>query len=312
MTQFTDMESQPLEVDETTNIMEYVAVCRQRIWLIVSLALVVGGGAGVWSYMQIPIYQASAKIVIEEKDPMVIDSQLQQEDSSSGGTEQIETHIKLMTSYPVLQEVVERLNLTQQPEYQARPKGLNRAMQNIETPWIRDSLQWGKASATAVKRMIISSIKTIIGLESSQSVQPETEENFPDKKETSLVLAFKNNVAIWLVKGSKMVEVSIQSEDPEFAAFAANILAQVYIERNLKRKSQFSKFASDWFASQLANLRGKVEGAEQVLHAFRVEHGLVNLVNQQTAVGQRLSNQSLESIAAEKVKTETQTHDGFY
>ncbi len=306
MTQHSDVESQLLEVDETTNIMEYVAACGQRIWLIVSLTLVFGGMAAFWSYTQIPIYQTRAKLVIELRDPEVIDTQLQQEYGSSSEV-QIKTHVKLMTSYPVLQEVVEKLNLSQQPEYQYRPSGLKRWIQNTEVPWIRDSLRWGIASAKALKRMVVSSIKAIVGLDSSENVQPETEESFPDKKESSLVRAFKRHVAIEAVKKSKIVVVSIESEDPEFGAVAANTLAQVYMEQNQKRKSQFSEFASDWFASQLDNLRGKLEESEQVLYTFRAEHALVNLNNQQTVVAQRLSKQNLELISAEKTRTEAQT-----
>jgi len=307
MTQFTDIESQSPEVDESVNIMEYIAVLRQRMWLIVSLAVVCAGMAAVRSYIQTPIYQSSAQIVIEPRDPKVIDAQLQQEYGSSGG-EKIETHMKLMTSYPVLEEVVNKLNLSQQPEYQKRPdSGLNKLIQNIETTWIREGLQWVIALPRVVKRIVVSSIKDIADSNTRKSVQLDMEETFPNKKESSLVLAFKRNVMIVPVKKSKIVSVSVTSENPKFAAFAANTVANVYIDQNLKRKSRFSEFASDWYNSQLDDLRGKVQESEQVLYAFRAEHGLVNLINQQTVAGQRLANQNLEMISAEKARSEAQT-----
>lgn len=307
MTQFNDMESPPQEVDETNNILEYLTVLRQRLGLIVSLALVLGGIAALWSYTEIPIYQASAKLVIEPRDPQVIDTQMQQEFSSPHGVEQIETHVKLMTSYPVLEEVVKKLNLSQQPEYQSRSSAPDRLVRNIETPWIRDSLRWVKASVKGATRIVASSIKAIAGSDSGEFQQLDTSESFPDKKEASLIRAFKNHVEILPVKGSKLVEVSIESEDPKFAAFAANTLVHVYIDRTLKRKSQFTEFASDWYASQLDDLRGKVEESEQELYAFRAKHGLVNLSNQQTIAAQRLAEQNLELIRAEKERTEAQT-----
>jgi len=306
MAQLTDMESQPLEVDETTKIFEYLAVLRQRIWLIVGLGLVFGGMAALWFYTEVPIYQARAKLVIEPRDPKVIDTQLQQE-FGSRGEEQIQTHVKLMTSYPVLEEVVKKLNLSQQPEYQPRSSGSKRLVQNIETPWIKESLRWVKASVNALKRFVVSLVKAIVGSDSSEYKQPETTETFPDKKVSLLVRRFNTHVEIELVKGSKIVSVSIESENPEFAAFAANTLVQVYIERTLKRKSQFTEFASDWFASHLDELRGKVEKSEQALYAFRAEHGLVNLSNQQTIAGQNLAEQNMDLIRAEKARTEAQT-----
>lgn len=305
MTQITDTELHSIEVDETTNIMEYVAVLRRRVWLIVSLALVFGAMAALWSKTEIPIYQAHARLLIEPRDAKVIDTQMQQEFAASGG--QIETHITLMTSYPVLAEVVSKLDLAMQPEYQPRSSASKRLVRNIETPWIRDSLRWVKESLIALKQMIVSLIKSFMGANETPKQEVEGGGNFPDRKEASLVRAFKGHVNISPVKGSKLVEVSIESESPKFAAHAANMLAQVYIDRTLKRKSQFTEFASDWFGSQLNDLRRKVEESEQALYAFRAKHGLVNLSNQQTITAQRLAEQNSELIRAEKARTDAQT-----
>jgi len=307
MAQFTDSESQSPEVDESANIMEYVDVLRQRLWLIIGIGLVFGGMVALWSYTEVPIYQAHAKLVIEPYDPKIIDTQLQQEFGSSRGEEQIQTHVRLMTSYPVLEEVVNKLNLSQQPEYQPHSSGSKRLVRNIQTPWIRDSLRWVKASVKALKRFVVSSVKALAGSDSGEYKQPETTEIFPDKKVTSLVRRFKSNVSITLITGSKIAVVSIESENPVLAALAANTLGEVYIERTLKRKSQFTDFASDWFASHLDDLRRKVEQSEQALYSFRAEHGLVNISNQQTIAGQSLTEQNMELIRAEKARTEAQT-----
>jgi polysaccharide biosynthesis transport protein len=306
MTQSPDMESQPVEIEETINFVEYVAVCQQRRWLIVSLVLLFGGIAGFWSYSQTPIYQARAKMVVEPQDPKVMDTQLQQENASQG-EKQIETHIKLVTSYPVLEEVVRTLNIAQYPEYQDRPSGLKKFIQNIKTPWIKESVSWVAASIKALKRKVTSFIKSLIGSNSIEPVEPGAEENFPDKGEASLVLNFKSHVTVTGVVGSKIVDVTVESEDPEFAARASNTLVAVYMDQNLKKKSQFTEFASDWFSSHLDDLRRKVEESEQALYAYRAEHGLVNLSNQQTIAAQRLDEQNLELIRAEKERTEAQT-----
>ena len=69
------VESEPLEADETSILKDYLSVCLQRPWLILSFALVFGGVATIWSYTQTPIYEASARILIEEKDPEIIRTQ---------------------------------------------------------------------------------------------------------------------------------------------------------------------------------------------------------------------------------------------
>jgi len=112
MAQLSDyVESEPLEADETSNIKDYLSVCLQRPWLIMGFVLVFGGGAAIWSYTQTPIYEAGARVLIQEKDPQVIKTQTQQDLGHFGS--QIQTHVSLMMSIPVLQEVAEKLNLSE-------------------------------------------------------------------------------------------------------------------------------------------------------------------------------------------------------
>ncbi|MDT7041582.1 GumC family protein [Candidatus Nitronereus thalassa] len=307
MTQFSDFESQAVEADESAKLMEYVTACLQRKWLIGSLVFVCGGVAAFWSYTQIPIYQAKAKLVIEAQDPKVMETHLPDDSKISQGAEQIETHVKLMTSYPVVEEAVRQLDLSQEAEYQPRPSRLKMLIKKIEIPWLQETLSWGVSTVKDVKQKVVKAIKSIFSWGSKKKGLPELEENFPDKKDASLVLDFRSHVSVNPVHGSKIVEVVVDSEKPEFAARAANTLSAVYIERTLKKKSEFSEFASDWFSSHLDDLRQKLEKAEQALYAYRAEHGLVNLSNQQTIAAQRLDEQNLELIRAEKERTEAQT-----
>lgn len=311
MTQPTDdMDPQSSEVDESEKILEYVNVLRQRKWMIVSFALVGAGLAAGWSYTQTPIYQSSAQIMIERNDPKVISAQLQEDSGGSSPRVRMETHMKLMTSYPVLEEAVEQLNLSEQPEYQGLPKGLDKLILGIETPWIREGLQELVAFPNTMKKMVISAIKGEPKSNSRKSEQEgigEGNEASNKKVPSSLVFSFKSRVSVAWIEDTKIVEVAVMSEKPKFAAFAANKLAQVYIDRNLEKKSQFSKFASGWFASELDNLRGKVQESEQILYAFRAKHGLVNLSSQQTVAAQRLAQQNLEMNSAEQQRTDAQT-----
>jgi len=308
MAQLPDyVESEPLEADEASNLKDYLSLCLQRPWLIMSLALVFGGVATIWSYTQTPIYQASARILIEEKDPEIIRTQRQQQDGNSGS--QIATHVSLMSSIPVLQEVAEKLNLSQRFEYQRKPSRLTILVQNIQTPWLRDSLEWVMGLPKEMKRTVAKAIKLLVGSDKDDKVKREIGEIFPkkNKKDLSIAKSFRSNIMIEPLKGSKLIDVFVQSEDPEFAAYAANTLAQVYIDRSLKKKSQFTEYASDWFSSHITDLRKKVVGSEQSLYVFRAKHGLVNVSNQASVAAQRLAEQNKALIAAESVRTGAQT-----
>ena len=49
-----------------TVLAEYAGACRRRVWLIVVIVVGCAAAAAVWSFMQIPRYQAKATVVVEQ------------------------------------------------------------------------------------------------------------------------------------------------------------------------------------------------------------------------------------------------------
>ena len=52
------------------SLIDILNVCRERIWLIVGMALTCALLAPVWSYLKHPIYEAKATVVIEQEGAM--------------------------------------------------------------------------------------------------------------------------------------------------------------------------------------------------------------------------------------------------
>ena len=55
------------EAEQTLS--EYAGACRRRIWLIVLVAAGFAVVAALWSFLQTPVYQAKATVVIENQGP---------------------------------------------------------------------------------------------------------------------------------------------------------------------------------------------------------------------------------------------------
>lgn len=77
------------------------------------------------------------------------------------------------------------------------------------------------------------------------------------------------------VKESRIVNLTVQSESPQFAAFLANTNASVYIERNLERRLSTSQHAASWLESQHGDLETQLHQAEQALVDFKKKHNIV-------------------------------------
>ncbi len=85
----------------------YLAVIRKWVWFPILLALVAGGTAAVLSSHQTPIYQAMTTLLVRPAQTMA--------PAGSFGTldQGIKTYAQLLTERPLLQQVVDDLNLPQ-------------------------------------------------------------------------------------------------------------------------------------------------------------------------------------------------------
>src|SRR5205823_2590818 len=89
---------------------DYYRTLRKHRWLVCGLFLATVFTVAIWSFVQTPIYQASATVLIEPEPPKVLNIQ---EVTPIGGPSQdyYRTQYELMTSRPIVEKVIENLNL---------------------------------------------------------------------------------------------------------------------------------------------------------------------------------------------------------
>ncbi|TKB69817.1 MAG: polysaccharide biosynthesis tyrosine autokinase, partial [Nitrospira sp.] len=122
-----------------------------------------------------------------------------------------------------------------------------------------------------------------------------------------LARAFAEHITVKPVRGSRIVHVTVEAEDPEFAAQAANTVAAVYIDFVLEMRAGIKEKAGQWFSSHLNELRKKVEESEQALYVFRTKYGLLDVRERQPVMAQRLVELNSELMKAEMKHAEAQT-----
>jgi polysaccharide biosynthesis transport protein len=93
-----------------THLRDYYRTLRKHRWLVTGLFLVIVFSVAVWSFVQTPVYQASATVLIEPEPPKVLNIQ----DVTPIGSptqEYYRTQYELMTSRPIVDKVIETLGL---------------------------------------------------------------------------------------------------------------------------------------------------------------------------------------------------------
>ena len=101
----------PVEPREReAHLKDYLRILRKHRWLIAGLFLVTVLTVAIWTFLQTPIYQASATVLIEPEPPKVLNIQ---EVSPIGSPTQdyYRTQYELITSRPIIEKVIETLGL---------------------------------------------------------------------------------------------------------------------------------------------------------------------------------------------------------
>jgi uncharacterized protein involved in exopolysaccharide biosynthesis len=94
----------------------YIRVVRKRWGIIASCLVLVVGVVGARTYVQQPIYRASARVIIERETQIVNFQQTPSYEWDAG--EFFNSQVQIIRSRPVLQRVIESLNLQERkPEY---------------------------------------------------------------------------------------------------------------------------------------------------------------------------------------------------
>jgi len=102
----------PESPEASTPLHLYLKVIRDRWLLIVSVFMVTVASAAAFTFLQEPIYQGVATVLIEPEAPRVVNIQEVSNDSNTS-LEYYATQYKLLQSRAVVEPVIEKLNLKQ-------------------------------------------------------------------------------------------------------------------------------------------------------------------------------------------------------
>jgi capsular exopolysaccharide synthesis family protein len=261
-----------------TALADYAGACVRRVWFIVAIAAGFAVGAALWSFTQMPLYQAKATVVVEQVGPSGVgdDRDHRQSDLSP---EYFQTQFELMKSHYVFQRTAQLLHLSERLEYKPKPSMLSAMVDGMMPAALVDVLAPKKGA----------------------------DEQAPEEGDDPLLKQFAAAIEIVPIRGSRLAHVIATSRDPKFAAVMANTLASVYIERTQELNAASKEQAASWYTTQLDELRKKAEASQQALYLFRVKHGLMGGQGRQTVMVHTNTELDSELVRAEMKQAEAQS-----
>lgn len=163
--------------------------------------------------------------------------------------------------------------------------------------------QYGLLRSESLSERVMESL----GLASSNNfldamnVAPPSQEEggaraFAEKRRALVIRTLQDNLGVSPVRGSRLVELSFNSPDPQLAARVANAFAENFIQSNLDRKIQSSSYAREFLEGRIASTKSKLEDAERQLVVYATQQQIINVND-----GEGSSTENNQSLASKNL-----------
>ena len=267
------------EVVGDIELRNYFRVFIKRKWLVAAVLLSVLSAVALQTFTMVPIYRSTAKVRIDPESSSILPYQEMMASSESYlMTESyLRTQYRILESRALARRVIKRLDL------------LNRASFN-------------KDPGEGIFFQIVQTLKSVTVLIFS----PSREDS---KKGQEHVDRFLSHLSISPITRSRLVEVSYDSYDQDFAAEVVNVVVEEFIEQNFESRYESLVRATTFLQKQLEELKIRVESSEEDLIRYARAHNILNIDERESVVSQKLADLNKEMT---KVQASLIAKTAFY
>lgn len=217
---------------------------RGKFWIL--LTALVGLFIGGWYafFVTTPQYTAKATVALESRDQNVMMDIQNVVTGLSGDQATINTEIEVFRSLGLLEDLVQELDLVNDPEFNASLRPEPKFSPKAWLSDLKSSLTGGAPEVT---------------------VDPEA----AARAELDRVIgAVRRSISISNMRQSYVFTITVTTESPAKSARIANTLAELYIEDQVQVKLDKTRQATEWLSGRVADLQVALEQAEDELKDF--------------------------------------------
>ena len=286
---------------------QMLSVLIESRWLIIGITLAAFSVGILYNFLATPVYEADGLLQVELKKSGIgtLDANALFEDDTS-----INTEIEILLSRMVLGAVVDKLKLdiSATPDYlpvigaalARRAYEDERNAIQVDTLDVPEyligwPLQLVAESADSYRLTSPDgdlSLNGLVGEAASASYYGEPVSIFvselrANKGDTFEIERLSRLYAIESLKGSLSIqergygsgilEISLEGTDPEKVSQQVNEIANVYVRKNVERKSAEAEKTLEFLDAQLPFVKQDMEAAEVAMNTYRLEKGSVDL-----------------------------------
>lgn len=264
------------EGENVITVQRVVRALRRRLGVMAAAFLLAFAAVAIYSFQLQASYTATSRVIINSRDQKIVDIGAVLSGMPANAAI-LDTEAEILRSRTLIEKVVQRLDLVNDPEFNAAkavPSEWDQRVGGIKS-FIRGLLPFGKQEADPTDKA---------------PVDPAIAER---AELDSVISAVRESIWVNRVGSTFIIEISASSASPDKAALLANTLAEVYLDNQLDTKFKATRRAQEWLDARVGELRDELRDAEGLVEAHRASTGLLR------TGGDTLTEQTIRSINAD-------------
>ncbi len=271
--------------DEAFNLRDFMRKIWRRKWLIIGIVAVVTTLTALRVSQAKNVYQSTATIEIGRKNSMLGKDSLDY--YFYGADEQeIKTAIFLLSSTPLLEDVVVSLKLDQNPKF-------------LEVIEQRSLLEFFNRKAGQRENSNKDTPSMTPGALADLKLNLEPRSREESEQLAPFVNILGNGLNISQLRGTRLVNISCTHTDPELAGVIANGVARIFSERVYKKQITKYEKTSDWLDETTRSLQAQQQKAEQALADYTRNNNIFATDAKDNLITTKLGNLNTDVMKAE-------------
>ncbi|MDA3896046.1 MAG: polysaccharide biosynthesis tyrosine autokinase [Desulfobacteraceae bacterium] len=263
--------------EDENPIKQYLNVVLRRKNIILLIFLVCLPFVLIKAFSGIPVYKATAKLMIKKNYNPGFISQYQFYDPYF-----LKTQTQLITSSKVATKVAETLNLDETYNRYFENKQPASSILNKVFNWFQNLFSFAK---TPLKSEINDPVNII-------TEKPDVAEGQKNDQEKIATLSQKVRSGIAVesdMENGNIVNVSFTSTSPIFAATVVNTVASAYRQFLMGMKMETSTQSLEWMKSNTDSERAKLEASERKLREYKKQHDIYTVGDQEAIFPKKIA-----------------------
>jgi capsular exopolysaccharide synthesis family protein len=283
------------------HLLDYWRAVRKRLWLVISIVVLVTMLSVIYVARKPDIYQAGARVQVDLENNAALVGKAPYVFGPTNDPVYFNTQLQILVSPGLMRRVVKTLDLEHNPDFFKGNSTQNRSTWQT----IKRMVGFGRGDKIDLNA------KPKDELQLRTTVAPATAHE--DLAEAKRLAPYVNAVLFGLkvepvketrglYKETRLIDISFTHTDPEVASKVVNAIAETYVYNNLEKKSETNTTTGDFLQKRIAELQQQIRTDEERLVNYSKNNQIISLDANQNTVVERLNGLNRQLLDAENAR----------